>query len=86
MENNVKKIESLFQLTEKWVDILKKALFYVTSQKSSSEKLNEEVKFWRLLSKKFDELEYEFNSERTSKLNLLMRNSLKTNPEHRRTF
>lgn len=36
MENNVKKIESLFELTEKWVDILKRALFYVTSQKSSS--------------------------------------------------
>ncbi len=31
----------MFQLTEKWVDILKRALFYVTSQKSNSNKLNE---------------------------------------------
>ena len=36
MESNVKKIESLFELTEKWVDILKRALFYVSSQRSSS--------------------------------------------------
>jgi len=36
IENNIKKIESLFNLTEKWVDILKRALFYVASQKSSS--------------------------------------------------
>ncbi len=36
MENNVKKIELLFELTEKWVEILKRALLYVSSQKSSS--------------------------------------------------
>ncbi len=36
MENNMKKIESLLELTEKWVEILKRALLYVSSQKSSS--------------------------------------------------
>ena len=76
----------MFSLTEKWVDILKRALAYVKSQKSASDKLNEEVRFWRLLSKKFEELEYEFNSEKTVKLNSLMRNSLKMNPQHRKTF
>lgn len=38
------------------------------------------------MSKKFDELEYEFNNEKTTKLNQLMKSNLKTNPEHRKTF
>lgn len=39
---------------EKWVSILDKVVFYTTSKKTTSDKLIEEVKFWKVLSKKFD--------------------------------
>ena len=55
------KIESLSSLMAKWTEILQKALSYLKSKKSNSPHLIEEVSFWRILSKKFDELEYEFN-------------------------
>lgn len=50
------KFESLLGLTEKWVGILRRVMFYTVSRKTTSEKLIEEIKFWKVLSKKFDEL------------------------------
>jgi hypothetical protein len=32
----MEKIQNLFRLTEKWISILKRALFYVSSQKVNS--------------------------------------------------
>ena len=43
----------------------------------------EEVKFWKALSRKFDELEYEFNDSRATSLLAIMRKFLKTEPQFR---
>lgn len=55
--------------------------------------LADEVKYWKLLSKKYDELDYEFNvrtqisqNEKTTSLVQLMQNCLKVLPEHRDLF
>lgn len=55
------KLDLLVGLIEKWVAVLRKILALAVSKKSNTPYLIEEVKFWRALSKKFDELEYEFN-------------------------
>lgn len=61
VDKNMAKIDSLFVLMEKWISILRKILQYTTTKKTNTPYLIEEVRFWRALSKKFDELEYEFN-------------------------
>lgn len=60
VEKNMARIESLNTLISKWAFVLRKAISYLNSRKSTSPHLIEEVSFWRILSKKFDELEYEF--------------------------
>lgn len=67
-EKNIEKSDRLREVTEKWVQVLRKALSYPRSTRASTDvrppptqKLAEEVRFWKLLSRKFDELEYEFN-------------------------
>jgi len=56
MEKNMAKLNMLMELIQKWVNILRKILQYTSTKKSNSTSLMEEVKFWRALSKKFDEL------------------------------
>lgn len=46
----------LFALVQRWNSILRKILQYTVSKKNNTPYLIEEVKFWRALSKKFDEL------------------------------
>lgn len=80
MEKNMAKLTMLMELMEKWIHILRKVLQYTSTKKTNSTSLMEEVKFWRALSKKFDELQYEFNNEKINQLLTLMKNSLKTKP------
>lgn len=56
MEKNIAKIDSLVTLMENWRNGLAKILQYLSSSKSGSSSLMEEIRFWRALSKKFDEL------------------------------
>lgn len=86
MEKNMGRLEMLMELMEKWVNILRKVLQYISSKKSNSTSLMEEVKFWRALSKKFDELEYQFNNQKISQLLVLMKNSLKTKPQYSKNY
>lgn len=82
-EKNIEKSDRLREVTEKWVQVLRKALSYPRSTRASTDKLAEEVRFWKLLSRKFDELEYEFNDERTTTLLAIMRKLLSVDPAHR---
>lgn len=86
MEKNMAKLSMLMELMEKWVNILRKILQYTSTKKSNSTSLMEEVKFWRALSKKFDELQYEFNNQKISQLLVLMKNSLKTKPQYCKNY
>lgn len=61
MDKNTAKLDLLMGMMEKWVSMLRKILQYTTSARSGSAHLGEEVRLWRVLSRKFDELEYEFN-------------------------
>lgn len=86
MEKNMAKLCMLMELMEKWVNILRKILQYTSTKKTNSTSLMEQVKFWRGLSKKFDELEYEFNNQKISQLLVLMKNSLKTKPQYCKNY
>lgn len=48
------KLELLFGLMDRWINILRKILQYTSSKKNNTPYLMEEVRFWRALSKKFD--------------------------------
>ena len=52
----MEKISSLFLLVEKWIGIIRRAVFYATSQKTKSDKLSEEIQFWKAIARKFDQL------------------------------